>query len=242
MIENSSNSFVSDNTATDMMFYSVINDTEADMESKVMDNNFMENSNNMESSIITGTKRKRVRKRKTKNKEHSFFMSPLAEVEDSKPKKPKVVDNIIIPTAKHIRFDSMESNENSIAKKIVHEASDSYIARISSSDDLSALLALGKSSTPMFVKKKIKKEVNTVDSASSDETSNKNSYKTEENNASMERSTCEINRKGYYKNIEIEKIPIMTRKPQVKDIIVFKVRISDSFIPIKIGYHKYRNK
>jgi len=210
------------------MFYSMIDDAEADTDSKVMDNNFPENSNNMENSVMSGTKRKRVRKRRAKNlsQEHSFFMSPM-EIKDSKPKKPKVVNNIIIPTAKHIRFDSSENNENSIAEKIVCEVSNSYAARVSSSDDLSALLALGKSSTPMFVKKKIKKEVNVdVSSASSDEMSNKSSYKNKENNVDTERNTCETSRKGYYKNIEIEKISIMTRKPQVKDIIAFKVRVA----------------
>jgi len=213
----------------------MIDDAEADTDSKVMDNNFLENSNDIGNSVASGTKRKRVRKRRAKNlsQEHSFFMSPPAtETKDSKLKKPKVVDNIIIPTAKHIRFDNMENNENSIAKKIVREVSDSYVARVSSSNDLSALLALGKSSTPMFVKKKIKKEVNVdASSASSDEMYNKS----KENNVGTEKNTCETGRKGYYKNIEIEKIPIMTRKPQVKDIIAFKVRVAHiRFFSIKI--------
>lgn len=208
------------------MFYSIIDDTEADTDSKVTNSNLMEDCNNTESSVMADMKRRRIRKRKPKNRPHEAhgisIQLPPVTMEEIKSKKPKVIDSYVIPAAKHIRFDSMESEED-IAKKIVQEASrnETYISRGSSPGDLSALLALGNSSTPMFVKKKTKNEVN-VDN---DEARNKSSCK-KENSIGMERSACgaETERKGYYKSIELEKIPLMTRKPQVKDIIAFKVR------------------
>ncbi|EZA56304.1 hypothetical protein DMN91_009731 [Ooceraea biroi] len=222
------------NTTTDMMFYSVIDDTEADTDSKATD--LMEDCNNTKDSVASGTKRKRVRKRRQKNRsqEHSLFVLPAVTSKENKPKKPKVIETCIIPPAKHIRFDDV-GNENSIAKKIVQEVSknDSHVSRDSLPSDLSALLALGKSSTPMFAKKKIKKEIN-VDSVLSNKTRNNNTSKTEVDDASIEKNASDMKdeKKGYYKNIELEKLPKMARKPQIKDIIAFKtLKIAADYTP-----------
>jgi hypothetical protein len=91
------------------------------------------------------------------------------------------------------------------------------------------LLALGQSSTPItFVNKKMKYDIK-VDTASNNGT-NKNLNKIIEEDISLENKLCneEANKKTQSsKNFteDMEKVPIMTRKPQVKDIIAFKVCI-----------------
>lgn len=224
--------FASDNNTMDAMFYSVIDDMEEDTESKTTENNLTEDSciaENSTSTVAIRTKRKRVRKRKPKNppkiQEYGVFVSPALTDEQSQPKKPKIIDSHVIPITKHIRFDNTESDDNSMAKKLVQEVSKneqlSYMNR-NLSRDLSLLLELGKSSTPMFVKKKKITSESSADSMN-DETRNKCLSKDNEIDTSMEKKSTELSRKGYYKNVELEKIPIMTKQPQLKDIIAFKV-------------------
>lgn len=221
--------YVSDNTR-DVTFYSIIDedhtmldDTE-DTDSKVTDNNLTEDCNGTE-SVESITKRKRVRKRRPKNRSsESSFLLPSGTKEENERKKPKITDSFVIPTAKHIRFDNIESKENNIAKHIVQEtsANESYVSR-TPSKDLSTLLSLGQSSTPITFVNKKKYDVK-VDTAS-----NKNLNKIEEDTSLEDKLSEETDKKAQYSknfNLDIEKVklcPSMTRKPQVKDIIAFKV-------------------
>ncbi|KYN19050.1 PREDICTED: uncharacterized protein LOC108761854 [Trachymyrmex cornetzi] len=234
------------NTTKDMTFYSVISDTvvncsEGDTDSKTTDN-LTENYNNDIDSIVSITKRKRVRKRKSKNRSQ-FIVSPSDRIEENiskelKLKKPKIIDSYIIPPGKHIRFDNIENDEHNIARQIaVQEASrnHSYLNETSSSRDLSTLLALGQSSTPItFINKKLKNEVKT-ENVLNDETTSKNLNKIMED--STEKNLCNKESKKEiqsYKNLyaDLEKVPIMTRKPQVNDIIAFKtLKIGTDYTP-----------
>lgn len=215
-----------------MTFYSVTSDivvdhSGEDTESKTTDNNLTEECN-MIDSIVSGTKRKRVRKRKPRN-QFQLIVSPVDTTKENvskelKLKKPKIIDSYIIPSGKHIRFDNIE---NDISKQMVQETSrnESYSSKTSSSKDLSTLLALGQSSTPItFVNKKLKNEVET-ESMLSNEIRNKNLNKTKKD--SIEKNLCskESKKTENYKNIhaEVEKVPIMTRKPQINDVIAFRV-------------------
>lgn len=231
-----------------MTFYSVIDDTmiddtEEETDSKVTDNNLTEDCN-MTDSIVSIAKRKRVRRRRPKNRIKTSLSSDMNE--ENKPKKPKIIDSYIIPSGKHIRFDNIEKDESTekedttekkeniekkeitemeehnIAKQIVQEISrnESYISKTSSSRDLSTLLALGQSSTPItFINKKAKTEVKMEN----------------ESNDGLMMDKC-LTLSQFLKNIknkiqnyenlmhsDLEVMPIMTRKPQVKDIIAFKV-------------------
>lgn len=216
-----------------MTFYSVISDTainsEGETDSKTTDNNLTEDCNMLD-SIVSIAKRKRVRKRKPRNRSQIIVSPPeIAEGMSKEPnsKKPKIIDTCIISSGKHIRFDDMEHEDN-IAKQIVQEVSrsDSCSSKASSSKDLSTLLALGQSSTPItFLNKKLKNGIET-ESMLSDEIKSKNLKKgMKENIEKNVEPKKEIQR---YKNLhaELEKVPIMTRKPQVNDIIAFKVCIA----------------
>ncbi|XP_070161459.1 coilin [Polyergus mexicanus] len=227
-------------TTGNMTFYSVINDTaiddtEEDTDSKVTDNNITEDCN-LTDSVISIPKRKRVRKRKPKNQSKTQLTLSSNMSEKNKPKKPKIIDSYIIPSGKHIRFDNTEKEENDIAKQIVQEISrnESYISK-NSSRDLGNLLALGQSSTPLtYVHKKVKNEVK-MENELNDGIKIKTSNKIAENNISTEKNLNNKEKTQCYENwmhSDPEIIPIMTRKPQVKDIIAFKtLKIGADYTP-----------
>lgn len=223
-----------------MTFYSVINNTvdhsgESDT-SKITDTNITED---MVDSFVSVGKRKRVRKRRPKSKNQFQLISPIDLIPDKNQskeqtlKKPKIIDSYIIPSGKHIRFDKTE-DENNIAKEIVQEVSktESYLNKPSSSKDFSTLLALGQSSTPItFASKKLKSEIKTDREIKTDCLNDEvrmNLKKIIE--ASIEKNVCNKESKEIesYKKLytDIEKIPIMITKPQINDIIAFKVCIA----------------
>jgi len=229
-----------------MTFYSVNSDTvvdcsEGDTDSKATNNNLTEDCN-MTDSIVSIAKRKRVRKRKPKNR--SQFIVPLDTIEKNitkelKSKKPKIIDSYIIPSGKHIRFDNIENDD--IAKQEISK-NESYLSKTSSSKDLSTLLALRQSSTPItFINKKLKNEVKT-ENVLNDEIRSKNLNKVIED--STEKNLCEKESKKEevpnYKSfhVDLEKIPIMTRKPQINDIITFKVCILYCTLKLTISFSK----
>ncbi|KYQ58456.1 hypothetical protein ALC60_02492 [Trachymyrmex zeteki] len=233
------------NTTKDMTFYSVISDTivnysEGDTDSKTTDN--LTEDCNVIDSIVSIAKRKRVRKRKSKNRSR-FIVSPSDRIEENtskepKLKKPKIIDSYIIPSGKHIRFNDIENNEHNIARQIVQEASrnQSYLNETSSSRDLSMLLTLGQSSTPItFINKKLKNEIETKNILNDEiRSKNLNEIMVED---STEKISCNKESKKEiqsYKNLyaDLEKVPIMTRKPQVNDIIAFKtLKIGTDYTP-----------
>lgn len=236
-----------------MTFYSVNSDTTVensggDTDSKTVDNNVIED--NMIDSNVSDTKRKRVRKRKPKNQLRQFAVAPLNITEDvvskeSKSKKPKIIDSYIIPSGKHIRFDNMENDENTVAKQIVQEnesKNESCSSKAPSSRDLSTLLALGQSSTPITFtneNKKLKNGIKTEGVSNNEIRKNFNKIVedgTEKNSCSKE-SKKEIQN---YKSLhtELEKVPIMTRKPQYNDIIAFKVCITYCILKLIIKCSK----
>ncbi|KYM94107.1 PREDICTED: coilin [Cyphomyrmex costatus] len=214
------------NTTKDMTFYSlvdmVVSCSEEDTDSKTTDN-LTENCNEID-SIVSIAKRKRIRKRKSKNRSQLIISSPDRIEEniskESKLKKPKIIDSYVIPTGKHIRFDNMENDEHTITEQIVQEASrnESYLNKTSSFRDLSTLLALGQSSTPITFRNK---KLNNGVKIENDEIKNKNMEDITEKNVCSTKPKKEIQS---YKKLyaDLEKVPIMTRKPQVNDIIAFK--------------------
>lgn len=241
-----------------MMFTTAIEDTEADTNSKITDySNVTENYNTMDSTL----KRKRTRKRKSKSQNNEINNKLDSQLdtlttgtkEGNDLKKPKIVDSVIIPAGKHIRFNDMEDEENHDVKQIVHEVPRDVLTHSNimsaekrneqSTKSFSALFALRGSSTPIFPKqikgdKKMENlptpiisAINEVDMESPIEkkaTCSKNSSKTKNDN-SLEMSVCtkERNkRKHISKNVlklDLENLPVMTRTPRTGDIIGFKV-------------------
>ncbi|XP_029162170.1 uncharacterized protein LOC114933760 [Nylanderia fulva] len=240
-ILNDSQSNSMNNTAENMTFYSVIDKTVSDNTEDetdfFTDNNLTENCN-LTDSVISIPKRKRVRKRKPKNKSKTFSeLLSYSSMSENTFKKPKIIDSRIIPSGQHIRFDNIEKEENNIAKQIIQETSrnESCISKASSSRDLSTLLALGQSSTPItFVNKKVKNEVKRENELN-DEIRTRVLKKNMEDNISKEKNLQDKEKTQNYENLilsDLELCPIMTRKPQVKDIIAFKtLKIGADYTP-----------
>ncbi|XP_011254359.1 uncharacterized protein LOC105250116 isoform X2 [Camponotus floridanus] len=259
-VSNNVSSDMQPTSIKNMTFYSVIDDTmiddtEEETDSKVTDNNLTEDCN-MTDSIVSIAKRKRVRRRRPKNQIKTSFILSSDMNEENKQKKPKIIDSYIIPSGKHIRFDNIEKDENTekedttekkeniekkettemeehnIAKQIVQEISrnESYISKTSSSRDLSTLLALGQSSTPItFINKKAKTEVKmenkSNDGSMIDRCSNLSQFL-------MKNIKSKIQNYENLIHSDLEVMPIMTRKPQVKDIIAFKtLKIGTDYTP-----------
>jgi len=113
----------------------------------------------MTDSIVSIAKRKRVWKWKPKNR--SQFIVPPDTIaknisKELKSKKPIIIDSYIIPSGKHIRFDNIENDDT--AKQEISK-NEYYLSKASSSRDLSTILALRQSSTPItFINKKLKKQ------------------------------------------------------------------------------------
>lgn len=208
-----------------MTFYSVVSDTvdnsEGDTDSKSTRNS-IEDCNIID-SVSSIKKRKRVRKRKSKNQSWVDVSSVVAEGTELKvPKKPKIIESYTISPMKHISIVDSIGNEDNIAKQIVQERSreESCLSKASSPKDLSTLLALGQSSTPItFVNKKLKKAIKT-EKVLNDE-KNKNIHQSMEDNTEKNLYSKEFKKL----HADLEKAPILTRKPKVRDIIAFKVCI-----------------
>ncbi|KAL0128325.1 hypothetical protein PUN28_003540 [Cardiocondyla obscurior] len=229
------------NTTRDMTFYSVINDTindtintegtsEDDTESKTTENNLIEDCDVTQESNASSAKRKRVRKRKPKNKSQSIMLHNETEetegviTKEPSSKKPKIINSFTIPSGKHIRFNNTE-DENKLAKEIVQEISgnESYLNKISSLG-LSTLLALRHSSTPKTFVKKCKNGIETENSKTETLTEDleNNTEKIVLNNIRREMPPQKGNSLESLET-DLESLPIMTRKPEINDIIAFKI-------------------
>ncbi|KMQ93393.1 hypothetical protein RF55_6508 [Lasius niger] len=244
-VSNNNLSDTQPSSINDMIYYSVINDTmkinkdtEEDTDSILTDNNLTENCN-LTDSTTSIKKRKRVRRRKPKKEFKSLteLILESSNMSENKFKKPKIIDSYVIPSGRHIRFDNTEKEENNIAKQIVQETSrnESYVSNASSPRDLSTLLALGQSSTPItFVSKQVKNEVK-MENKLNNGIRSRILNKIVEDNVSTEKNLYNKEKAQSYENwmpSDLELIPIMTRKPQVKDIIAFKtLKIGSDYTP-----------
>ncbi|XP_032675182.1 uncharacterized protein LOC116845991 [Odontomachus brunneus] len=250
------------NNTADIMFTTAIDDTERNINSKVIDySNLTEPSDTTDSS----TKRKRIRKRKSKNNHHQkdqidseqdsrLEISSSDTKEEDKSKKPRIVDDYIIPTRKHIRFNDIEEHNNVSGEiyEIFNNNVKSYMNK-GTSRNLSTLLALRQSSTPITFTKKVKdtnkvensstpiisaiKEID-MESPTEEKAKCVKNLKKINNDTSIEKNVCtkeDNKRTQFYKNLlnaELEDFPVMSRKPNVGDIIGFKtLRLSNDYTP-----------
>lgn len=235
--------FTSDNT-----YYT--EDTEEEADFKDTDTK-VKNEINLANFLVPVTKRKRVRKRRPRNRSQSHILHSDINDEE-KPKKPRIIDSYVIPSRKHIKFN-IEDNENDVAKKIVQEVSGNEssggiykdLKNFSSRESsLSSLLALRQCSTPKtYVNNKIK--VIRVESLSNKEikTNIPNIIKVE-NVKNIEKNSCDnsTDKQIHKENLKgselaMEDYSVMNRKPQVEDIIAFKVRIFHAYTYFLILYY-----
>lgn len=153
-----------DVSSNDITFHSIRNDTESDektyeIDFKTLDSDITENNSPMQEKVLTSTS-KRKRYRKGKKNVSTFIKS--ATNEESTKKKPKVVDSVVIPSGKHIRFSPFEMNNTELSDHVTNDIpmNDLCTIKAEQTKELTRLLALRLSSTPLtFTNTKIKREI-----------------------------------------------------------------------------------
>ncbi|KAK2579512.1 hypothetical protein KPH14_010817 [Odynerus spinipes] len=213
-------------------FHSIINDIEgdSDIDFKTMGSNITEDSSATQSEV-TNTKPKRIRHRKGKKKASSFIENSTSE--SSTTKKPKIIDSLVISSGKHIRF-SLENNNAEPSNYIINDISTSDQCTIKSPQckELSTLLALRNSSTPLtFANKKMKEEIGKLEDTSNIEerdmdTSCEKTNETLNNIVEKNVSDKDISQKfknQTFSDAEFQTYPPVKSDAQSNDIIAFKM-------------------
>lgn len=133
--------------------------------SKMTEDNFTEDNSTINESTASN-KRKRIRKRKPKKPAEAVPESDVSVVESSG-KKPKIIDSILISSGKHIRFKGLdnEGNASDVSTTMNENNSQRVVqngdgkSKHFGNTDLSALLNLRQSSTPLtFAHKRQKRD------------------------------------------------------------------------------------
>ncbi|XP_014224301.1 uncharacterized protein LOC106650668 [Trichogramma pretiosum] len=156
--------------AANSFYRTALHDT---MEVETNDSKMAVNGDNSVNSVnddsLVSTKRKRVRSRKKKTKDATISESDIS-MNETNNKKPKVVSSVLLPSGKHIRFEGLdddssefsESNNSTIntSSKTQVNGSNGVKNNAAIKNDLSNLLSMGQSSTPLtFSYKKPRKEM-----------------------------------------------------------------------------------
>lgn len=177
---------------------------------KSLDINFIEEFD-ISTNLFTCPKRKRVRHKKKK----TTAEETVIQKKENELNKPKIINSYDIPFGKHIRFDDLEDNDlednNEERKpKCQQIMNGTNTTHVSPTHELANLLSLSNNSTPVtFTNIKVKGIQNSCEKIQSHE--NKSIVST--NNINLEKLL----------NTDFKTYPIMIEKPQLKDIIAFKV-------------------
>nr|XP_034195002.1 uncharacterized protein LOC117611173 [Osmia lignaria] len=173
-------------------------------------------------------KRKRVRHRKKKTKE---VEQSAPQENENKPAKPRIIDSYPVSFGSHIRFDNVDNKDVKENKVIRTDTMNGCnVKQISPSHELANLLSLGKSSTPLTFSNTRVKEEPKVDHMSDGEPQVKAS--SENRNESVAVNEKAQNGKKDWLDKDFLKYPILTRKPEVLDVIAFKMlKIGKDYTP-----------
>lgn len=186
------------------------------IESETTDTTMMEDFNITEH---VNPKRKRVRSRKKKKEE---VEQSTSQEKENIPKKPKIIDSCTVSFGKHIRFDNEDTTGNKDAH--VKVMNGSYTKTVQPSHELANLLSLGKCSTPLtFTNTRVKEEVKA-------EPMHDEEFQLNASSENKNKSMTVNERKELDK--DISKCSVMTTKPQLKDVIAFKMlKIGSDYTP-----------
>ncbi|XP_017882322.1 uncharacterized protein LOC108626253 [Ceratina calcarata] len=169
---------------------------------------------------ITCSKRKRVRHRKKKQQQE---MEPPLKKKEETNLKPKIINSCVVSTGKHIRFNNVDTEG---AEEVQSDTIDRPASLSTAISKLANLLALGESPAPLtFSNTRIKQEVKT------ERTSDEEAVRFNPSSENTNESTAVINN-NILTPTEIEQYPPMTTKPQLKDVIAFKMlKIGSDYSP-----------
>lgn len=212
------------------MYHSILEESEtgSPAESKETDSIMTEDY-----SFDSATPAKRKRSRRKKIKRLDTSSSKIETTPKEEKKKPKIIDQVVLGSGKHIRFSNQDeeimspssrmSNVSEYQNKII----ESPISK-NSSANLAALLSLKQCSTPLtFSCSKVDKQ--TKSSKPMVSVINEDV----ENLTESDRNIVSHHEKSFdlqFNNIEVEKCKPLDSNPRIGDVIAFKVNEIFSFI------------
>ncbi|XP_006616353.1 coilin-like [Apis dorsata] len=171
-------------------------------------------------NLFTCPKRKRVRHRKKKITDEETVI----QKKENELNKPKIINSYIIPFGKHIRFDDLEDNDEERKPKCQQIMNGTNTTHVSPSHELANLLSLSNNSTPVTFTniKNTNIKVKEIQDPCEKVESHENKSIASTNNINLEKLL----------NIDFKTYPIMIEKPQLKDIIAFKMlKIGSDYTP-----------
>ena len=185
---------------------------------------------NVTDSSTIRSKRKRIRRKKNKPQQVNQTATVASTVAPTVSKKPKILDSLVIPSSKHIHFDNVDTQEVMV-KHVVNEnkVNGSSKNKVSPSHELSNLLSLGKNSVPLTFTNPVVKDEIKVKQVSDDENQIDDSFKNRYENIMLNRKLQEGKK---LLSTDLEACQVTTTKPQLKDIIAFKMlKIGADYTP-----------
>lgn len=176
---------------------------------------------NVTDSSMIRSKRKRIRRKKNKPQQVNQTATVASAGASTMPKKPKIIDSLVIPSSKHIHFDNVDTEEV-VVKQVINEnkVNGSSKNKVSPSHELSNLLSLGKNSVPLTFTNPVVKEEIKIEQMSDEEKQIDDSFKDLYENIMLNRKLQEGKE---LLSTDLEARQVTTTKPQLKDIIAFKV-------------------
>ena len=185
---------------------------------------------NVTDNSMIRSKRKRIRRKKNKPQQANQTATVASTVGSTMSKKPKIIDSLVIPSSKHIHFDNVDTEEV-VVKQVVNEnkVNGSSKYKVSPSHELSNLLALGKNSVPLTFTNPVVKEEIKIEQMSDEEKPIDDSFQNLYENIMLNRKLQEGKE---LLSTDLEARQVTTTKPQLKDIIAFKMlKIGADYTP-----------
>lgn len=227
-------------TTNNTMYHSLLEESEAGSpaESKETDSMMTEDYS---FDTVTPAKRKRSRRKRIKRLDNSNSKIDKTPLEDKR--KPKIIDQIVLGSGKHIRFSNHDEEIKSSPSSTINISSntgefpnnkliESPISKTSSSNGLDALLSLKQCSTPLtFSCAKINNNNKVIKPSKMVSVINEDV----ENLTESDRNIIQQIEKSFdinFAEIDVEKCVPLEKGAQVRDVIAFKMfKMGENYTP-----------
>ncbi|XP_076232637.1 uncharacterized protein LOC143178079 isoform X2 [Calliopsis andreniformis] len=177
-------------------------------------------------SAAERSKRKRVRSRK-KNKTQGT--KEAVGVEENISRKPKIVNSLLVSSGKHIHFEPVDFDEDTVTKPIQSKTVNGTYDKTNPPKELANLLSLGQMSEPVtFARSEIQEEIK-IENSSDEELRLNMSLEIIKTGIPI---TKQLQDGNELPEEDLEACPVMSTKPQLKDVIAFKMlKIGTDYTP-----------
>lgn len=224
-------------TANNTMYHSILEESEINSatDSKVSDSLLTEDYS---FDLNTPAKRKRSRKKRVKRLDSESTNRQNTSEETLK--KPKIIEQIVFKSGKHIRFDGLDdersqSSNNSCISDFQNRFCLTPGPKNSSSKDLNTLLTLKQCSTPLtFSCKKPGRQMKLEKPVGKSIDEDEENLTESARNIVVPNGTNQIEKNAdlQIENIDPKKYPNLESNPKVNDVIAFKLfKMDENYTP-----------